>query len=74
MPERLLHLDAGSELILRQLFDRLGQQVHLLTPTYPLFPEIAQHYTETRLLPQSDFQMLRVGSSNHQEWLKKKQA
>lgn len=53
--ERLLHLNAGSELILRQLFDRLGQQVHLLTPTYPLFPEIAQHYTETRLLPQDDF-------------------
>jgi histidinol-phosphate aminotransferase len=29
--------------------------VHLLTPTYPLFPEIAQRYTETRLLPEKDF-------------------
>jgi histidinol-phosphate aminotransferase len=55
VPQRLVHINAGSELILRQLFDRLGQQVHLLTPTYPLFPEIAQHYTETRLLPEKDF-------------------
>ncbi len=42
VPERLIHINAGSELILRQIFDRLGQQVHLLTPTYALFPEIAQ--------------------------------
>jgi len=55
VPQRLVHINAGSELILRQLFERLGQQVHLLTPTYPLFPEIAQHYTETRLLPENDF-------------------
>lgn len=55
VPERLIHINAGSELILRQLFDRFGQQVHLLTPTYALFPEIAQHYTETRLLPENDF-------------------
>ena len=55
VPEKLIHINAGSELILRQLFDRLGQQVHLLTPTYPLFPEIAKRYTETRLLPEQDF-------------------
>jgi histidinol-phosphate aminotransferase len=55
VPERLVHINAGSELILRQLFDRLGQSVHLLTPTYPLFPEIAARYTETRLLPENDF-------------------
>ena len=53
--ERLIHINAGSELILRQLFDRFGQQVHLLTPTYVLFPEIARRYTETRLLPERDF-------------------
>jgi histidinol-phosphate aminotransferase len=53
--ERLVHINAGSELILRQLFALLGQQVHLLTPTYPLFPEIAGSYTETRLLPEEDF-------------------
>jgi histidinol-phosphate aminotransferase len=55
VPEQLVHINAGSELILRQLFDRLGQRVHLLTPTYPLFTEIAESYTETRLLPENDF-------------------
>jgi histidinol-phosphate aminotransferase len=55
VPEHLIHINAGSELILRQLFDRFGQQVHLLMPTYPLFPEIAQRYTETPLLPERDF-------------------
>jgi histidinol-phosphate aminotransferase len=53
--ERLIHINAGSELILRQIFDRFGQQVHLLTPTYVLFPDIARRYTETRLLPENSF-------------------
>lgn len=55
VPERFIHINAGSELILRQLFARLGKHVHLLTPTYVLFPEIAESYTETRLLPQEGF-------------------
>ena len=55
VPERLIHINAGSELILRQLFARFGQQVHLLTPTYVLFPEIAERYTETLLRPENDF-------------------
>lgn len=55
VPDRLLHINAGSELILRQLFDRFGQQVHLLSPTYVLFSEIARQYSETRLLPERDF-------------------
>jgi histidinol-phosphate aminotransferase len=55
VPEALIHVNAGSELILRQLFDRFGQQVHLLTPTYPLFPEIARRFTETHLEPERDF-------------------
>jgi histidinol-phosphate aminotransferase len=55
VPMRNIHINAGSELILRQVFDRLGDQVHLLTPTYPLFPEIARRYTETRLRPERDF-------------------
>lgn len=55
VPERLIHINAGSELILRQLFQRLGQQVHLLTPTYALFPEIAESFTETRLSPEAGF-------------------
>jgi histidinol-phosphate aminotransferase len=55
VPERLVHIYAGSERILGQLFDRLGQQVHPLTPTYVLFPETTRHHTETRLLPEKDF-------------------
>lgn len=55
VPERLIHINAGSELILRQLFQRFGRQVHLLSPTYPLFPEIAQRYTETPLRPEDGF-------------------
>lgn len=55
VPERLVHINAGSELILRQLFARLGKRVHLLTPTYVLFPEIAASYTETYLSPQDNF-------------------
>lgn len=55
VPERLVHVNAGSELILRQLFDRFGARVHLLTPTYALFPEIARAYTETRLAPADEF-------------------
>jgi len=51
-----IHINAGSELILRQLFDRFGQQVHLLTPTYPLFPQIARRFTETSLEPERDFE------------------
>ena len=55
VPERLVHINAGSELILRQVFDRFGQQAHLLTPTYVLFPEIARRYTETQLSPEEGF-------------------
>jgi histidinol-phosphate aminotransferase len=55
VPERLVHINAGSELILRQLFQRLGQRAHLLTPTYALFPEIADKFTETRLSPDDGF-------------------
>jgi histidinol-phosphate aminotransferase len=55
VPERRVHINAGSELILRQIFQRLGQRVHLLTPTYALFPEIAGSFTETRLSPERGF-------------------
>ncbi|MEW6133377.1 MAG: histidinol-phosphate transaminase [Pseudomonadota bacterium] len=55
VPERLVHINAGSELILRQLFQRLGKRVHLLSPSYVLFPEIAGSFTETRLPPEKDF-------------------
>jgi histidinol-phosphate aminotransferase len=53
--EELIHINAGSELILRQLFDRFGERVHLFTPTYALFPEIARRTTITELDPQEGF-------------------
>ncbi|MCR4294253.1 MAG: histidinol-phosphate aminotransferase family protein [Elusimicrobia bacterium] len=55
VPESAIHINAGSESILRQIFERLGQQVHLLTPTYSLFAEISERFTETRLRPEHDF-------------------
>lgn len=55
VPISSVHINAGSELILRQIFDRFGQQAHLLTPTYSLFTEIAERYTETPLRPEEDF-------------------
>jgi hypothetical protein len=55
VPEGLIDINSGSELILRQLFARLGQRVHLVTPTYALFPEIAHPMTETRLSRETDF-------------------
>jgi len=53
--ERMIHINSGSELILRQLFERFGERVHLLAPTYSLFSEIAKHRTETRLSPERGF-------------------
>lgn len=55
VPTACIYIYAGSELILRQLFDRFGEQGHLLTPTDPLFPEIVESYTETRLRPEDGF-------------------
>lgn len=53
--ERSIHVNTGSELILRQLFDRFGQHGHLVTPTYSLFPEVAPGYTETPLRAEEEF-------------------
>jgi histidinol-phosphate aminotransferase len=57
VPEAMIHINSGSELILRQLFGRLGERVHLITPTYVLFPEIARQMTETRLSPDDGFRL-----------------
>ncbi len=54
VPERLIHINAGSELILRQLFDRFGERVVMVAPTYPLFPEIARTSVITALEPADD--------------------
>jgi histidinol-phosphate aminotransferase len=52
-----IHVNAGSELILRQLFDRFGQRVLLTSPTYRLFPEIAETFTEVLLEPDAGFRL-----------------
>jgi histidinol-phosphate aminotransferase len=57
VPEGMIHINSGSELILRQLLARLGERVHLVTPTYALFPEIAHQMTETRLSPDAGFRL-----------------
>lgn len=52
--ERLVHINAGSELILRQLFDRYGQRVVMTDPTYALFPEVAGQQMPIELRPEDD--------------------
>jgi histidinol-phosphate aminotransferase len=54
VPERLIHINAGSELILRQLFDRHGARVVMTSPTYALFPEVAQEAIPIDLAPAND--------------------
>jgi len=55
VPIENIHINAGSELILRQLFSLYGQKVHLITPTYYLFEEIAADSSHTYLEEESDF-------------------
>ena len=55
VPVENIHINAGSELILRQLFLRFGQKVHLISPTYYLFEEIAEKKTHTVLNEKEDF-------------------
>jgi histidinol-phosphate aminotransferase len=53
--EENIHINAGSELILRQIFSRFGKKVHLLSPTYYLFEEIAETKTYTLLNEKENF-------------------
>jgi len=55
VPVEYIHINAGSELILRQLFIRYGRRVHLIAPTYYLFEEIAGNKTYTFLDEREDF-------------------
>lgn len=54
-PARNIHINAGSELILRQLFSKYGGRVHLITPTYYLFEEIAESKSYTELAESDGF-------------------
>ena len=56
VPIENIHINAGSELILRQLFSTYGKKVHLIAPTYYLFDEIAQEKTYTQLSEHDNFQ------------------
>ena len=55
VPVENIHINAGSELILRQLFLLYGQRVHLISPTYYLFEEIAENKTYSYLDEKEDF-------------------
>ena len=55
VPVDNIHINAGSELILRQLFLLYGQNVHLISPTYYLFEEIAEKKTLTHLNEEEGF-------------------
>lgn len=55
VPVENIHINAGSELILRQLFLLYGRKVHLILPTYYLFEEIAKNKTYTFLDEKESF-------------------
>ncbi len=44
-----VHVNSGSEIILRQLVSRFGERVHLVAPTFALFEEIGGAKTHTYL-------------------------
>jgi histidinol-phosphate aminotransferase len=56
VPARYIHVNAGSELILRQLVGRFGEKTHLIAPTFALFEEIARQQTYTYLKETEGFQ------------------
>ncbi len=55
VPVDNIHINAGSELILRQLFSLYGRKVHMFSPTYYLFDEIAEERTHTFLDEEESF-------------------
>ncbi|MGD2107295.1 MAG: histidinol-phosphate transaminase [Nitrosopumilaceae archaeon] len=55
LPIKNIHINAGSELILRQIFSMYGKKVHLITPTYYLFEEISKNKSYTKLQEKNKF-------------------
>jgi histidinol-phosphate aminotransferase len=55
VPVSNIHINAGSELILRQLFALCGRKVHMFSPTYYLFDEIAEKRTHIFLDEEKGF-------------------
>ena len=55
IPIDCIHINAGSELIIRQLLSIFGQKVHILAPTWILYEKIAKEKTFTYLKEENDF-------------------
>ena len=55
VPTDYIHINAGSELIVRQLLSIFGQRVHILTPTWIIFEKITKEKTFTYLKEERDF-------------------
>ena len=55
VPAENIHINAGSELILRQIFSLYGRKVHMFSPTYYLFEEIAGEKTHIFLDEEKGF-------------------
>lgn len=56
VPTENIHTNVGSELILRQIFSKYGKKVHLISPTYYIFEEIAKKKTYTTLSEKAGFE------------------
>lgn len=52
-----VHINAGSELILRQLVRKFAKRTHLIAPSFALFEEISRKKTYTHLDEADDFQL-----------------
>lgn len=57
VPAGHIHINAGSELIIRQLCSLFSKKTHLLTPTWTLFEKIIPRNTFTYLKEEDDFLM-----------------
>lgn len=57
VPKDYIHINAGSELIIRQLLSIFGQKVHILAPTWTLYEKVAKEKTFTYLKEENDFLM-----------------
>jgi len=57
VPKDYIHINAGSELIIRQLLSLFGKKVHILAPTWTLYERVAKKKTFTYLKEENDFLM-----------------
>ena len=57
VPVDYIHINAGSELIVRELLSIFGKKVHIITPTWMIFEKTAKKKTFTYLREERNFQM-----------------